>query len=221
MNNRDILLLQETERKRIAEELHDTTVQEMVHLSQQLELVLLYLEQDSVQARLEVISARHHIKNIISEMRDTVYNLRPYILDDIGWDTAWDRLKKKLLAQQSQLSVSFDIDWIDPSDGLIALSVYRIVCEGCQNIVKHSNAKQIGVFVKNNEHYIKIKICDDGVGFVQESSTNHFGLHFMHERVAALCGKMKIDSDSSGTVVQIKIPVRKGKNKDDSCNDCG
>ena len=47
MNKKDILLLQETERKRIAEALHDTTVQDMVHLSQQLELVLLYLEQDT------------------------------------------------------------------------------------------------------------------------------------------------------------------------------
>ena len=46
MNKKDILLLQESERKRIAEDLHDTTVQEMVCLSQQLELVLLYMEQD-------------------------------------------------------------------------------------------------------------------------------------------------------------------------------
>ena len=67
MNKKDILLLQETERKRIAEALHDTTVQDMVYLSQQLELVLLYLEQDVIQARLEVITARHQIKNIIGK----------------------------------------------------------------------------------------------------------------------------------------------------------
>lgn len=94
MNKKDILLLQETERKRIAEALHDTTVQDMVYLSQQLELVLLYLEQDVIQARLEVITARHQIKNIIGEMRDAIYDLRPLILDDIGWDMAWERLKK-------------------------------------------------------------------------------------------------------------------------------
>lgn len=46
MNKKDILLLQESERKRIAEELHDTTVQDMVYLSQQLELVMLYMEKD-------------------------------------------------------------------------------------------------------------------------------------------------------------------------------
>ena len=58
MNKKDILVLQETERKRIAEELHDTTVQDMVYLSQQLELVMLYMEQDLTLARLEAVTAR-------------------------------------------------------------------------------------------------------------------------------------------------------------------
>lgn len=43
----------------------------------------------------------------------------------------------------------------------------------------------------------------------------------MHERVAALSGKIKIDSNVSGTVIQIKIPVGERKKKNDSCNDCG
>lgn len=220
MNKKDILLLQEIERKRIAEALHDTTVQDMVHLSQQLELVLLYLEQDAIQARLEVITARHQIKTMIGEMRDAIYDLRPLILDELGWNAAWERLKNKLLKVQTQLTVSFDIDKIDPFDGLMAISVYRIVCEGCQNIVKHSNAKTIKVIIKNLDNYIKIKICDDGVGFVQKTATNHFGLQFMYERVAALSGKMKIDSNDSGTIIQIKIPVAERKEENDSCNDC-
>lgn len=220
MNKKHILRLQEMERKRIAEELHDTTVQDMVYLSQQLELILLYLEQDVTQARLEVITARHQIKNIIGDMRDAIYDLRPLILDEIGWNAAWERLKKKLLKMQAQLKISFDIDSIDPFDGLIAISVYRIVCEGCQNIVKHSNAKIIKVIIRNLGNYIKIKICDDGIGFSQKVTTSHFGLHFMYERVVALSGKMKIDSNTSGTIIQIKIPVGEGK-KNDSCNDCG
>lgn len=220
MNKKDILLLQETERKRIAEALHDTTVQDMVYLSQQLELVLLYLEQDAIQARLEVITARHQIKNIIGEMRDAIYDLRPLILDDLGWDMAWERLKNKLLKMQADLIISFDIDRIEPFDGLMAISIYRIVCEGCQNIVKHSNAKTIKVVIKNLDNHIRIKICDDGVGFVQETTTNHFGLQFMHERIVALSGKMKIDSNVSGTIIQIKIPVGERKKENDSCNDC-
>ena len=72
MNKKDILLLQESERKRIAEELHDTTVQDMVYLSQQLELVMLYMEKDLTLAKLETITARKQIKHIIGGDRKSV-----------------------------------------------------------------------------------------------------------------------------------------------------
>lgn len=65
-NTREILYFQEFERRRIAEGLHDTTAQELIHLSQQLELAFLYLEQDIVQAKLEMISAKKQIKTIIN-----------------------------------------------------------------------------------------------------------------------------------------------------------
>lgn len=208
MNKKDILLLQESERKRIAEDLHDTTVQEMVCLSQQLELVLLYMEQDLTLAKLETITARQQIKHIIGDMRDTIYNLRPMILDDFGWMAAWERLKKKLLEEHPELVISFDIDLIDLSDELTAISIYRIICEGCQNIVKHSNADHIELSVKKMQDGIRINISDNGIGMDEQNmcDTDHFGLHFMHERVKALSGKMKILSDSSGTRIRIKIP---------------
>lgn len=208
MKKNDILLLQETERKRIAEELHDTTVQDMVCLSQQLELVLLYMEQDITMAKLETITARKQIKQIIGDMRDTIYNLRPLIMDDIGWIAAWDRLKRKLLDDNSKVVVDFDIDLIDRSDGLTAISIYRIVCEGCQNIIKHSNADHIEVSVKAVHDGIKICIFDNGIGIEESlnSQSEHFGLRFMYERVKALSGRMKILSDSSGTKIHIKLP---------------
>ncbi len=208
MNKKDILLLQESERKRIAEDLHDTTVQEMVCLSQQLELVLLYMEQDLTLAKLETITARQQIKHIIGDMRDTIYNLRPMILDDFGWMAAWERLKKKLLEEHPELVISFDIDLIDLSDELTAISIYRIICEGCQNIVKHSNADHIEISVKKMQDGIRINISDNGIGMDEQymCDTDHFGLHFMYERVKTLSGKMKILSDSSGTRIRIKIP---------------
>lgn len=58
MRGKDILRLQEMERKRIAEDLHDTAVQDMVYLSQQLELVLYYMDNDMAQAKLEAVMAK-------------------------------------------------------------------------------------------------------------------------------------------------------------------
>lgn len=212
MDKREILLLQEAERKRIAGELHDTTVQEMICLSQQLELILLYMDQDLVQAKLEIASAREHAKHMICGMRDTIYDLRPLIMDDIGWNAAFerlqDRLSDKLSCVDTNQEIYFDIDAVDTSDNVTAVSIYRIVCEGCQNIVKHSNADKIEVSVKNAENFINVLICDNGAGMDSQETvcTNHFGLQLMNERVEALCGQMKIDSDSAGTSIRIKIP---------------
>lgn len=200
------ILLQEAERKRIAEELHDTTVQDMVHLSQQLELVLYYIDDDIVQARLEVMSARKHIKNIISSVRDTIYDLRPIVFDNIGWKAAFEHLQNKLLEANLDLNVFFDIDDIDISDGIIGISIYRIVCEGCKNILKHSMAKKIEVSVKKEKKNIMIHIYDDGIGFEDRLQKNHFGLQFMHERVQSLSGDMEVISDSKGTKINILIP---------------
>ena len=213
MNKKDILLLQESERKRIAEELHDTTVQDMVYLSQQLELVMLYMEKDLTLAKLETITARKQIKHIIGGMRDTIYNLRPMIFDDIGWMAAWERLKKKFAEDYPKLEIELDIDMIDTSDGLTALSIYRIVCEGCQNIIKHSKASHIQISVKKTGSQIKILIKDDGIGMqgYDQCPSNHFGLQFIIERVKALSGKMKITSDDSGTKISIKIPMKEGE----------
>ena len=86
--------MQEAERKRIAEELHDTTVQDLVHLSQQLELANMYLNQDINLSRIELAKAKKHIKKIIEDMRGTIYDLRPMAFDDIGWKSAIEKIRK-------------------------------------------------------------------------------------------------------------------------------
>lgn len=222
MNKKEILLLQEAERKRIAEELHDTTVQDMVCLSQQLELILLYMEEDVTLAKLEAITARRHVKRIIGEMRETIYNLRPMIIDDIGWQASFDQLRDKLLSRYPELNICFDIDPLEIPDGMTAISIYRIVSEGCQNIVRHSGADRIEVSVKKAGALIRIGIRDNGTGICcgENDGKNHFGIRYMSERVDALSGKMKIVSDASGTLIAIDIPMRGGET-DDTCYDCG
>lgn len=208
MDKKEVLLLQEAERKRIAEGLHDTTVQDLVCLSQQLELILIYMDKDMTLARLETAIARKQVKRIISEMRDTIYDMRPMMIDDIGWQAAFDHLRDQLLSDNPNLNICFDIDLVDRSDGVTAVSIYRIVCEGCQNIIKHSNADFAEISVKNADDLIRICIRDNGVGIEKGKDLykNHFGLQYMSERVDALYGKMKVTSDSSGTLIQIEIP---------------
>lgn len=204
---REILYFQEFERRRIAEELHDTTAQELVHLSQQLELAYLYMDQDIIQAKLEMLSAKKQIKSIISGIRDTIYDLRPMTLDDIGWRASVSSFYDTLV-RDNDINVHFDIDDLDIDDGVTAVSIYRIMCESCQNILKHSHAKNMWVSIKADDNCIRLKIRDDGIGFQEKDEDNHFGMQFMRERVFFLSGIINVETGYDGTEIFIEIPIK-------------
>ena len=202
----ELLVMQETERKRIADDLHDTTVQDLVHLSQQLELATMYLNQDVNQTRLELLSAKKYIKKIIEDMRGTIYDLRPMALDDIGWNAAIDKLKKDL-KEKSDINVIFNVCNIDNIDSIIKITIYRIICEACRNTYKHANAESMIVTLRNDNKFLTLEIVDDGIGIGEYDETNHFGLSMIKEKVDLLSGRLSIFTDEKGTNISIVIPV--------------
>lgn len=207
MNERlELLAMQEAERKRIADDLHDTTVQDLVHLSQQLELAMMYLNQDTNQTRLELVSAKKSIKKIIDDMRGTIYDLRPMAFDDIGWDSAIERLQNEI-KNKSDTNVIFNMCNIDGVNSLIKISIYRILCEACQNICKHANASSMTITMRKEEKRLVLDIVDDGVGIGEYDEKNHFGLSMIKERVGLLSGKLSILTNEKGTIIDIVIPL--------------
>ena len=202
----EILSMQEAERKRIAEDLHDTTVQDLVHLSQQLELAILYLDKDTIQTKKELSEARNNIKKIIEDMRETIYDLRPMAFDDIGWESAIENLKNNL-EENNDINVIFDICNIDNYDSLIKITIYRIIREACQNILKHANASKMVVNMKENTNNISLMIMDDGIGIGEYDRMNHFGLSMVKEKVGLLSGRLSICTNEKGTTLDITIPI--------------
>lgn len=202
----EILSMQEAERKRIAEDLHDTTVQDLVHLSQQLELAILYLDKDTIQTKKELFEARNNIKKIIEDMRETIYDLRPMTFDDIGWESAIENLKNNL-EEKNDINVNFNICNIDNYDSLIKITIYRIIREACQNILKHANASKMVVNMKENTNSISLMIMDDGIGIGEYDRMNHFGLSMVKEKVGLLSGRLSIFTNENGTTLDITIPI--------------
>ena len=202
----EILSMQEAERKRIAEDLHDTTVQDLVHLSQQLELAILYLDKDTIQTKKELSEARNNIKKIIEDMRETIYDLRPMAFDDIGWESAIENLKNNL-EENNDINVIFNICNIDNYDSLIKITIYRIIREACQNILKHANASNMVVNMKENTNSISLMIMDDGIGIGEYDRMNHFGLSMVKEKVGLLSGRLSIFTNEKGTTLDITIPI--------------
>lgn len=209
--SKEILITQEAERKRIAEDLHDTTVQDLVHLSQQIEIANLYLDKDIEQTKLELQAAKANIKEIINGIRATIYNLRPMNFDDIGWNAAFDRLYYDI-KDVTKTKVCFQVNKPENIDKITAITIYRIIREACNNVCKHANAKNLSVSIDiTPDDFIKIIIIDDGNGFddTLAQKENHFGLQMIREKVLLLSGTIDIKTkEKEGTKIVIDIPVK-------------
>ena len=206
VENKEMLEFREAERKRIADELHDTTVQDLICLSQQLEIAYYYMDKDPIRARLEVASSRKKIKDIINQMRETIYDLRPMAFDDIGWESAIDKLHHDIM-DKNDINVTFDVENIKELDRISELAIYRIINEACTNVIKHAKAKHLKVEVHKVMEEIHINICDDGIGIKESDNKKHFGMTMIKERVNLLGGEVKIITGSNGTTINVKVPI--------------
>jgi two-component system sensor histidine kinase DegS len=208
-----ILEAQEIERQRIARDLHDTTVQNLTGLVHKSELCIKLLDIDMIRAKLELNSMSSTLKMIINDMRGIIYNLKPMTLDDLGLTITIQRYASRIINLNNiQVKVSSNEE---PGEilSVIKLTIFRIIQEACNNIIKHANATYIYIDINYLDNSINVEITDNGVGFdvnklVTSEQTSSFGLSIMKERVALLSGKVYIKSETGkGTTVSLSVPL--------------
>jgi signal transduction histidine kinase/ligand-binding sensor domain-containing protein len=216
---RQLLSSQESERKRIAAELHDCLGQRLVVIKN---LALLSLDDGSLNNGMPAgTAARRQIEEIsaeasqaLGEVREISYNLRPYQLDRIGLTKATEALVKKA-SRASTVAFTAEIDDIDdvfPKDSEI--DFYRVVQECINNVLKHSQATEAGVAVQRRATELLLTVRDNGKGFTHGAASGHpasggFGLIGILERAQLLGGKPVVQSaPGQGTTISIEIPVR-------------
>ena len=207
--NASVLSIQEEERQRISAELHDNTVQNLVHIGHSLELTSLFIDQDPVRAKLELETIRKSLKDTVDEIRDIIFDLRPMSLDDLDFNKALEDFVDNLKFQNPDIKFEIETDSFE-ADSSVKILLYRIISEAMINAVKHAQASYIylGVKVTDNECVVKIK--DTGVGFNPDEVVNkHFGISIMKERVKMLQGTFSLNSVSgAGTQIEIRFPIR-------------
>lgn len=207
------LEIQEEERKRVARELHDSTVQNLTSLIYKAELCSKVLEVDPVRVRLELQVMISSLKSIIEEMRNTIYDLRPTVLEEYNFSQYIEKHINNLIISHPNISFQFKVNGVSKKvKSIYCLTLLRIIQEACQNAIKHANAKSIVVELTYYDAYIGIKIFDNGNGFdveqVNEKLENegHFGMSIMKERAQLLGGELTIRSQKDkGTVVTINV----------------
>ncbi len=206
--------IQERERQRIARDLHDCSLQNLTHIVHKIELASMYIDKDVIQAKLELASISKNIKEVIEEIRNTIFDLRPMQFDDFGLRESIEQLVEKI-KRESSLDIACNVDEnINCSDQSILMSIYRIVQECINNAVKHSNGKLVKINIKKKDDYFDISISDNGEGFdveeiFNEKAKKHFGLMILKERVNILHGTINIESElEKGTKVHIQLPLQ-------------
>ncbi len=205
--SRRLIDSQEQERKRLAAELHDGFGQNLVVIKNRA-LLGMRKGDDKERVMKEFDSISESATQAIEEVREITNNLRPQLLDRLGLTRSINAMLKKV---SGVIEIESEIDSIDHifSD-VQEISVYRIVQESLNNVIKHSNASVARVVIKAAANTLLITIEDDGAGFDFEAakSKSGFGLVGLKERTQLLNGEFSIDSKiGQGTKITVKIPV--------------
>ncbi len=201
------------ERTRIAQELHDTLLQEVISASMQLHIAADLVPDDSA-ARPVIERAAALVRHAIDEGRSVVGDLRAVSADD-SFDLAEAFANDEATAPSGggatiRISVEGRPRRLHPS---VCAHVYRIGREALLNARRHANARNIRLAIEYSSRRLRVTVCDDGRGIEQcdlESGRDgHWGLVGMRERAEQIGARLRIWSRSSaGTDVELIVPAR-------------
>jgi len=206
---------QEEERRRIARDLHDETVQSLLAIARHLELYRSQTDDPAQLQRLESLSAM--VDETLAGVRQINRDLRPLMLEDLGLVPALQTLVRE--ARQGVEAIeAAEIEVIGEKINLSAeqeLALYRITQEALANARKHAQASRVTVALIFDVNLVRLEIGDDGVGFeVPGSMTDfarrgHYGLLGIQERVLALEGSASIRAaPGQGTRLSVILPIQ-------------
>lgn len=196
----------EDERRRIAADIHDDSIQVVTAAGMRLQIMRRSLD-DSEQLRL-VDELGETIQLAISRLRHLVFELRPPALDHEGLGPA---LRMYLNVADEQTSTSYKLDDRLTSQPPEATRVilYRIAQEVLTNVRKHAGAANATVTLTEREGGYHVRVVDDGIGFAPEAATDrpgHLGIAAIRERAELAGGWLRVESaPSHGTTVEFWI----------------
>ena len=215
--SRQLIQSQENERRRIASEIHDGLGQNLI-LIRNWALLGLNAAAEEKSATINLSEISETASQAINEVREIAHNLGPYQLERLG-------LTNTLLEMVAKVSAAHPIEFaadVAELDGLLSreseISLYRIVQEAVNNIVKHSGALRASLEIKLDSETLIVKVNDNGKGFAGPSDSNGegakgFGLRGMTERVRMLGGTLGITSTpGEGTTIEVKLPIESNWN---------
>ena len=214
--SRRIFAAQEHERRRIARDLHDSLSQLLSSIRFRIQSVEKSMIQTNQSEDLNQIrKVKDLLERSIQEIRRISNNLMPFELEDLGLEVALRNICNEVM-DRTDLKIEIHFSGIYkrmPQD--LELTLYRVVQEALNNIVKHANATIASVSLLRFKDFLELRVKDNGRGFDCEDDKKFkkerysgMGLLGMKERTALINGKFTIESSPhEGTDITVEIPL--------------
>ena len=206
---KQLLQAQESERARLARELHDDITQRLGLLA--INADRLDSEADLIEQRKTIRGIRDSLMVLSEDVHSLAYKLHPALLEHLGLADALQAECDRLSRQES-ISVDVKLDGLPTDIAQEArLCLFRVAQEALRNVARHARAQAVQVSLHSLDGGLQLAVADNGAGFDpgEEPQQPSLGLASMRERVRLLEGKLDIESKRGrGTTILAWIPVK-------------
>jgi len=207
--NKLLWLRFEQEKYQLAQELHDTILQEQLHIAREMHEVIHAKKTTNIQTNLSKV--HDHMIASLTDLRGYCENLKPPLLDTLGLNAALEKLIQKF-HKRADFVLIYTIDRLYLEDERLNLMIYRIFQELMNNALKHSCANIVEIHLLEIDNGFEINYSDDGVGCKMDEIilADSMGIRGMQERVRTFNGKFSINTNT-GDGMSIRIKVNEGE----------
>jgi len=203
---------QEEERRRLARDLHDDTIQSLIALNQRIQLAQLSANDKTTTTQL--LQMQQMAAQIIADLRRLTRDLRPVYLEELGLVPAVEMLARDT-SRVLQIPVDFRTEGTEQRlPPQVELALYRVMQEALSNVSRHAQASCADVHLHFATDALTLTVRDNGRGFVVPESpaemapSGHFGLLGVQERVEAIGARLIIHSTpGAGTDLEVRLPL--------------
>lgn len=207
-----IVTTQETERQRIARELHDETGGALTGILLRLKALENQLTADrAIDIKAALFELRQAVGDALTGVRRMALELRPVVFDELGLTGA---LQKMVRDYSEKFNININLEVMEVLDNRlpqkVEFAIYRVVQESLNNVIKHAKASEVSILLEPRDKGVRLILEDNGRGFDQDSPSckRGLGLFGIRERVNLLGGNLTIESEvGQGTTIYADIPV--------------
>ena len=215
-----LLRLRDEERRRLARELHDSTVQDLAAVMVNLSFLRTVARRVRPEARQALLDSLSLVDRTAAGLRTLTYLLHPPLLEELGLAGVLRDFTAGF-ARRSSIRVHLELtpEWRRMPEE-IELALFRVIQESLSNIHRHSGSATARIALKQTAVEVRLEVRDAGHGFVLQASESigpapalGVGITGMRERLREVGGILEIASSGAGTIVRATLPFARPGSK--------